>query len=58
MKGHILSVKNPRSGHVIADSVGEIIRGDAVMECTGEIILRAKPEREADRTAERAKDIA
>lgn len=58
VKGHILSVKNPRSGHVIADSVGEIIRGDAVMECTGEIILRAEPEKETDRTAERAKDIA
>ena len=38
--GHIDSVKNPRSGRIVADSVGEIIRGDEVMECTGEVILR------------------
>lgn len=44
VKGHIISVKNPKSGRIIADSVGEIIRGDAVMECTGEIILRAEAE--------------
>ena len=38
--GHIDSVKNPRSGSITADSVGEIITGDAVMECTGRVILR------------------
>ena len=43
--GNIVSVKNPKSGLIIADSVGEIIRGDAVMECTGEIILRAETEK-------------
>jgi hypothetical protein len=26
IKGHILSVKNPRTGHITADSIGEIIR--------------------------------
>ncbi len=41
VRGHILSVKNPRSGRIVADSVGEIIREDAVMDCTGEVILRA-----------------
>ena len=40
VRGHILSVKNPRSGHIICDSVGEIIREDPVMECTGEVVLR------------------
>ena len=40
VKGHIHSVKNPRSGSVTADSVGEVIMGDAVMECTGEVIIR------------------
>ncbi len=40
VQGHILSVKNPRSGTITADSVGEIITGDAVMECTGQVILR------------------
>ena len=41
VRGHILSVKNPRSGRIVADSVGEIIREDAVMDCTGEVILRS-----------------
>lgn len=40
IKGDILSVKNPRSGHITADSVGEVIMGDAVMECTGEVHIR------------------
>ena len=38
--GHIDSVKNPRSGRIIADSVGQIILGDAVMPCTGTVQLR------------------
>lgn len=38
VKGHIVSVKNPKSGFVKADSIGEIIREAAVMECTAEII--------------------
>ena len=38
--GHILSVKNPRSGHITADSVGEVIMGDAVMDCTGQVHIR------------------
>lgn len=38
--GHILSIKNPRSGTITVDSVGEIIRGDNVVPCTGEIITR------------------
>ena len=38
--GHVDSIKNPRSGKIVADSVGEVIRGDAVMECTGEVVIR------------------
>ena len=38
--GHIVSVKNPRSGIITADSIGEIIRSDAVMDCNCEIVLR------------------
>ena len=34
-------MKNPRSGIIVADHVGEVIRGDAVMECTGEVRIRA-----------------
>ena len=46
VKGHILSVKNPRSGIITADSVGEIIRGDAAMECAGEVMFRTEIEKE------------
>ena len=38
--GHVDSIKNPRSGKITADSVGEVIMGDAVMECTGKVIIR------------------
>lgn len=40
--GHIDSIKNPRSGHITADSVGEIITGDAVMPCEGQVLIRRK----------------
>ena len=38
--GHVDSIKNPRSGEIIVGSVGEVIMGDAVMECTGKVITR------------------
>ena len=38
--GHIDSVKNPRSGRIVADSVGEIIHDHTVMPCSGEIVIR------------------
>lgn len=41
--GHIVSVKNLRSGKIVVDSVGEIIRDDPVMECTGRVLLRQSP---------------
>lgn len=33
IKGHILSVKNPKSGVIHADSIGEVVWEDSVMEC-------------------------
>lgn len=42
VKGHIVSVKNPKSGTVTADSVGKIISEDAVMECRGKVFIRAE----------------
>ena len=42
--GHIDSVKNPRSGVITADSVGEVIRGQAVTECTGRVKIRREKE--------------
>lgn len=38
--GHIISIKNPLSGKITVDSVGEIIRGDAVYNCRGEVVVR------------------
>ncbi len=38
--GHVDSIKNPRSGEILVDSVGEIILGDTVMECTGKVTVR------------------
>lgn len=38
--GHVDSIKNPRSGEITVDSVGEIILGDTVMECTGKVVIR------------------
>lgn len=40
IRGHVESIKNPRSGEILVDSVGQVIQGDAVMECTGKVILR------------------
>ena len=40
VKGHIVSVKNPKSGIIEADSVGEIISEDAIMQCKGQVKLR------------------
>ena len=38
IRGHVDSVKNPKSGRITADSIGEIINEDAVMECNALVI--------------------
>ena len=38
--GHVDSIKNPRSGCITVDSVGEVIMEDAIMECTGKVVIR------------------
>ncbi len=40
IRGHVDSIKNPKSGTITVDSVGEIIMEDAVMDCTGKVIIR------------------
>lgn len=47
VKGHIVSVKNPKSGTITADSVGEVICENPVMECSGKVVLREKENRSA-----------
>ena len=39
IKGHIISIKNPKSGTIKVDSVDDIIFEDAVMECNGKVIV-------------------
>ena len=39
--GHVDSVKNPRSGTIVLDSVGEVLMtDDTVMDCSGSVIIR------------------
>ena len=39
--GHVDSIKNPRSGAIIVDSVGEVLMtDDTVMECKGKVHIR------------------
>ena len=41
VQGHIDSVKNPASGKIVADTIGEIILEDSVMETNCEIIANS-----------------
>lgn len=40
IKGNVLSIKNPKSGTITVDSVGEIINEDSIMEVEGKIVIR------------------
>ena len=42
VRGEILSVKNPRRGHITADGFGEIIRENAVMPCSCTLTVRGE----------------
>jgi len=44
IKGNIDSVKNPRSGRIIADSIGNVIYEDSIMESRAEVVLRSQTE--------------
>ena len=40
IKGHIDSIKNPRSGNILCDSIGEVINKDSIMENKCNIVIR------------------
>ena len=42
IKGNVDSIKNPKSGTITVDSVGEIINEDSIMEVNGKVIVRDK----------------
>jgi len=40
--GHVDSIKNPKSGTITVDSVGEIVLEDSIMESEAKIIVRSE----------------
>ncbi len=40
LNGHVVSIKNPLSGKIVVDSVGEIISDGAVCDCKGKVVVR------------------
>lgn len=42
IRGNVISIKNPRSGLIVVDSVGELVWDDPVMECSGKVVLRGE----------------
>ena len=40
IKGNVISIKNPKSGTITVDSVGEIINEDSIMDVNGKVIIR------------------
>ena len=42
INGHIDSIKNPLSGKIFVDSVGDIIQDDQLYGCKGEVIINKK----------------
>lgn len=40
VKGHVDSIKNPKSGTIIVDSVGEVIIDEPIMDVKGQVVLR------------------
>lgn len=42
IKGHVISIKNPKSGTIVVDSVGEIINDNPLSESSGKILIRTE----------------
>lgn len=42
IKGNVISIKNPKSGTIQVDSVGEIINEDSIMETKAKIMIKNK----------------
>ena len=40
IKGYVKKKKNPKSGTITVDSVGEIINEDSIMEVNGKVVIR------------------
>lgn len=42
VRGYIESVKNPRSGRIVADEIGEVIYEDSIMQCEAVVTVRGQ----------------
>lgn len=42
IQGHVISIKNPKSGVITVDSVEEVITDNPTMTCTGQVVQRSK----------------
>lgn len=42
INGNVVSIKNPKSGKIVVDSVGEIIKEDSIMDSECVIEIRKK----------------
>lgn len=42
IRGNVISIKNPRSGLIVVDSVDGLIWDDQVMKCSGKVVLRGE----------------
>ena len=48
VKGEIVSVKNPKSGKIVADKIGEVILKDSVMNARAKILVRSATGKRGD----------
>jgi hypothetical protein len=54
IRGHVDSIKNPKSGTIIADSIGKTILDNALIDSSAMILIRAKEPSEASSVSTRA----
>lgn len=45
INGHVDSIKNPKSGKIVVDSVGKVIIEDPIMDVNGQVIVREDMDR-------------
>ncbi len=49
IKGNVVSIKNPKSGTITVDSVGEIINENSIMEINGKVVIRNERNRNTNK---------
>jgi hypothetical protein len=44
IKGSVISIKNPKSGTIIADSIDEIVQDNPINQTAAKILIRTTPD--------------